>query len=1005
MNHLTVGLLLLGLVAPSAAGAQPLTFARDDHASHAGARGIASADFDRDGWPDVAHANTGRNTVTILLNGRGALASTYDLPVGAGPFDLTTGDYNRDGIPDLAVANADGHSISILLGRAAGGFTRADIPAPSQNPRGITTADVNNDAKPDLIYTGYAQRLVQVLVGTGTGVFTRGASYISAVSNPQGLDTADFNRDGFLDIAVAYASSGGMRILYGNGGASFYGRTIASGTYLNVVAAGDFDADGWPDVAAASTSSSTVGVYRGGASGLLHAATYHTGASPRGLVASDVNGDGALDLVTANRAASTVSVLQGDRAHPGGFLPHLEVGAGTGSRDAVAADFDADGRLDLATGNEYMAGVTVLTNTTLFTRAAYAFRHVDIPLSEAMSSAQDAWSADFNRDGRLDLATIGATDDAVTVLLTGAAAVVLPAPGRVLRLAAGDFNADGKADVLHVSTGDQVAIGVYLGDGRGGFGPSTETPLPWAYGNHWLAIGDLNRDGRPDIVGVDFELAVGGYVLGVMIGRGDGTFAPGSRMPLPDQPEDLTLADTTRDGILDVVLTLSGYGRGVMASVNVWPGDGAGGLGPAPQTVVLADVFGVDTALGDLNHDGYLDIVVTGLQHVGVALGGASGFAGPSYTRVTEEDFYLGAVALADLNVDGRLDAAVGWGELLFGSGDGTLTPAGRFDYAYARAIRLVDFTRDGLPDILAAEDYGRVRVLANRRTEVNQPPTVDAGPDRVIDYALTQGEDCDFSITAAAIDPDAHALTYEWRRNGETAGSNDPTVYLCAPLPGTFVYSLTVGDGRGGEATDTVTVTILPVREIVLWTSRGEVNGNWSMVEDSTAAGGQRAYDRNLGAPKSTAPLAEPASYLMLRFVPDPTRTYKLWIRLRADGNSWANDSVLVQFSGATDLSGDPQYRIGTASALAVSLEECVHCGVAGWGWEDDGWGAPNRNGVLLRFQPPPDPGEQFILIQTREDGVSIDQVVLSAEKYLTARPGAAKNDATILTRTYPPF
>ena len=104
------------------------------------------------------------------------------------------------------------------------------------------------------------------------------------------------------------------------------------------------------------------------------------------------------------------------------------------------------------------------------------------------------------------------------------------------------------------------------------------------------------------------------------------------------------------------------------------------------------------------------------------------------------------------------------------------------------------------------------------------------------------------------------------------------------------------------------------------------------------------------------------------------------------------------MQFSGATNLSGQPAYRVGTTSGLALNLEECSGCGLSGWGWEDDGWGAVNRNGVLLRF---PAGGAQRILLQIREDGFSIDQIVLSAEKYLTTRPGAAKNDATILQET----
>ncbi len=84
------------------------------------------------------------------------------------------------------------------------------------------------------------------------------------------------------------------------------------------------------------------------------------------------------------------------------------------------------------------------------------------------------------------------------------------------------------------------------------------------------------------------------------------------------------------------------------------------------------------------------------------------------------------------------------------------------------------------------------------------------------------------------------------------------------------------------------------------------------------------------------------------------------------------------------------------------MSLEPCVNCGVSGWGWRDDGWGAPNRRGVLLRFAQG---GLQTIVIQTREDGVSVDQLVLSSEKYLTTPPGAAKNDHTIVPATYLPF
>ncbi|MCU1382215.1 MAG: hypothetical protein JWL71_912, partial [Acidobacteria bacterium] len=124
-----------------------------------------------------------------------------------------------------------------------------------------------------------------------------------------------------------------------------------------------------------------------------------------------------------------------------------------------------------------------------------------------------------------------------------------------------------------------------------------------------------------------------------------------------------------------------------------------------------------------------------------------------------------------------------------------------------------------------------------------------------------------------------------------------------------------------------------------------------------------------------------------------------------KAQGNNAFNDSVFVQFEGAVDGGGSALYPIGTTSALAVNLEECNSCGVAGWGWRDDAWGSKGAIGtVTLRF-PANQTNRMFhrIRIQTREDGVMIDQVMLSAKKYKTTRPGTVKNDGTILLQTVP--
>jgi hypothetical protein len=185
---------------------------------------------------------------------------------------------------------------------------------------------------------------------------------------------------------------------------------------------------------------------------------------------------------------------------------------------------------------------------------------------------------------------------------------------------------------------------------------------------------------------------------------------------------------------------------------------------------------------------------------------------------------------------------------------------------------------------------------------------------------------------------------------------------------------------------------------EIVLYAKRAAaIIGQWRIEPDATAAGGEKMRHPNAGAPKVSAALASPADYFELTFTAEAGRPYRLWIRGQADGNSWANDSVYVQFSGSVDQTGAAVYRIGTASGTSVNLEDCGGCGLSGWGWQDNGYGV----GVLgpeIYFATT---GTHTIRVQAREDGFSIDQIVLSAVQYLGASPGLLKNDTVILGET----
>jgi hypothetical protein len=176
-------------------------------------------------------------------------------------------------------------------------------------------------------------------------------------------------------------------------------------------------------------------------------------------------------------------------------------------------------------------------------------------------------------------------------------------------------------------------------------------------------------------------------------------------------------------------------------------------------------------------------------------------------------------------------------------------------------------------------------------------------------------------------------------------------------------------------------------------------IAGNWARVSSGSGAGGQAMQSTDRGWSSSDAPRSAPADYFEAQFTPEANRAYRVWLRLRAASDSKWNESVWVQFSGASDGSGAPRWPIGTASALLVNLEACSGCGVSAWGWQNHAYWLSDE--AIVRFAYGT---TQTIRVQTREDGVSIDQIVLSPVTYFDTAPGRATNDTTILSKTSTP-
>jgi hypothetical protein len=184
---------------------------------------------------------------------------------------------------------------------------------------------------------------------------------------------------------------------------------------------------------------------------------------------------------------------------------------------------------------------------------------------------------------------------------------------------------------------------------------------------------------------------------------------------------------------------------------------------------------------------------------------------------------------------------------------------------------------------------------------------------------------------------------------------------------------------------------------DVVLYAAEAPVrSGDWAVVPDATAASGARIFQPNAGVSKLASALAAPTQYFEMTFNAQAGVPYRIWMRGRAELDAGVNDSVFVQFSDTVTSTGAATWRIGTESAAEMNLEDCSGCGLSGWGWQDNGWGVGTL-GPLVYFATT---GAHTIRVQAREDGLSIDQIVLSRGAFLTKAPGALKNDTTILRK-----
>ncbi len=689
----------------------------------------------------------------------------------------------------------------------------------------------------------------------------------------------DINADGKVDAVATASGDNAISVAIGNGRGGFAAPVeYAVGTNPFWIANGDFNGDGKQDIVTANSGNNTISVLLGNGNGTFQPATsYGVGATPHFVLVGDFAGNGKLDIATANYASSSsqpvlsVFMGNGNGTFQTPWESTIQSQPWTIESSIAMADFNSDGKPDLAVANAYSGFTTLMIGNG---DGTFHFGSNVSTFTQAGSVA----TGDFNGDGKADFVAVGTVGNAVSQVnvLTGNGDGTFQSAGTYYAgrgpgsVEVGDLNNDGNPDIVVtnadynslVGSNEAGGVSVLLNNGDGTFAPST------AYGTGSgpvsVAISDLNNDGASDLITADSA----GNDLSLSLGVGDGTFSAPKMLlvdttvtPNSSQPSAITAAgDFNGDGISDLA-TDDSYG-----GVSILKSNGDGTFQPAIKTavgsnfrgmaagnldgrdgVVVGNIFDgtvwVEEDLGstgfaktlsynvggmpngfavaDLNGDGHADIVVSfwNQSAVDVLLNAGDGtFATP---QIFSGAGYNSTVTSGDLNGDGKLDIVqtggsasvfstlVNLGNNAVGQWLGLANPNTYSDgYGNISTNAVVgDFTRDGKPDVAV--------VSGNQSTVVVLPGNGDGtlGAVQVIAHLANLptailGADVNNDGLPDLVTADGTANSVSVLLNAGTTGGNWNGFSAGFAVPaGSFVYAAAAGDFNGDGKTDLATV------------------------------------------------------------------------------------------------------------------------------------------------------------------------------------------------------
>lgn len=685
-----------------------------------------AADFNGDGAPDIAWGRNDffENEMSVQLNfGEGTMRPAEGYPAIETTNDIASGDLDGDGDIDI-VAVADGTSLSnstidIYMNQGDGSFTHTTA-AGGDGMRNLALADLSGDGAPDIAVTNYwSAGDVSVLINNGDGTFGAETRYATG-DRTSGIVATDLTGDGALDLAVGRVDPETVDIeisvLENDGSGSFAtdpspfvieNQFVADHPELD---AADFDGNGTQDLAMGHIGSDAHYILLNDGSANLTATSYVAGHSAFDVHAVDIEGDGDIDLASADGGSSftgSVSILRnrGD----GTFDPAAFISSSHQPSGLDSADFNRDGILDLAVANRGSSTGAIHPG-----RGGGSFERPDFAQTAAPPTSLA--TTDFDSDGDRDVATSlapGGAGDAIQLMVNNGSGALTSGPSiasvedQPESLVAADLNGDTSDDLIWLGENGYRKRFVYaINNGDGTFGAPQAQPVTTC-SNERVTAADADGDGDNDVLVATGSCDLQQDKVSISLNNGNGTFGSETLVSVSPLPEMAVGADVSGDGVMDIVAI--GPAQGEAGDFSVALGTGGGTF--APSTRISTGRSHREIALADVDGDTDLDAVTANTDDTTTVLTNEAGtFSVGSTLRGEEINGLLNevAVAVGDLNGDGAVDIAVANRSgndagVHYGRGDGTFDRA-QLRYGMNTSLRdiaLADLDGNGTLDIV----------------------------------------------------------------------------------------------------------------------------------------------------------------------------------------------------------------------------------------------------------------------------------------------------------------